>query len=369
MTNTAAAAEGVDVAFVLVRGEHDHEPELHAEVKLDGAPLPYRALTDGEMLLPALRAWLTAHPEVERALRAVVERGDAVGGDASLRPIVAAAGGRCDEDCRHLLIWYRSTTAEGEQEPTSKRGEIDRAYEAAREAIPREVEALSRRWSKSAQPLRTGFLLFHLDFAPGQSRAVTVRYEQRATEDRSARVNTTYRFVYLLSPARRWASFGPLDISVRAPPRVDLTASLPLRRDGDAYHASLPTLPDGELTISTMSRDGLWFGWSDPAGYWALVLAAMGLGALGIGAATGKWWQDRRGRAWQGALLRIFVAGPLAAAVSFAALVLLASAFPPHALGYGYGAFFGGALLVLLSLPAGAAASFIAAAIHARRGR
>src|SRR5262249_42708789 len=79
MTNAGAAVESDDIAFVYVREDRDADPIPSAVVEVDGAPIPVRHESDGEVLAPALRAWLAAHPEVERALRAVADRGESVG--------------------------------------------------------------------------------------------------------------------------------------------------------------------------------------------------------------------------------------------------------------------------------------------------
>ncbi len=114
-----------------------------------------------------------------------------------------------------------------------------------------------------------------------------------------------------------------------------------------------------------MSLDGLWFGMSDHAGYWAILAGAMAAAAFAVGGATGRPRPDAP--RWRRVLVPLLVAGPLAAVVNAAVLVLLLNAFPTRALGYGYGGVAVGALLVLLSLPAGAAASVAWAAYRARR--
>lgn len=357
--------EGADVAFVYLRPDGDHDAK--ARVEIDGAPVEAKAQSDAEVLEPALRDWLAAHKDVDQALHAVVDKGDSIAGDPSLRDPVAAAGGRCDyDDCRALLSWYRWVQDYDEDRPV-RHAEDDRIYFAAHEAIPGEVEALAKRWSATHDRPRLGFLRFHLDMVAGQRRTVTVRYEQRATRDRAKHVNETFTFDYLLSPAKQWASFGPLDVTVHAPPDLDFSSPFPLKPEGDAYRASLPTLPEGELSFSLRSRQNLWFGWADTGNYWIVLTAGMLGSAIAVGAGTGRWWQQRR--RWVSALLRLFAAGPLAASVSFAVLVLLSIAFPPHALGFGYGGLVGGALLVLLSIPVGAVASFVSAAVRARRAQ
>jgi hypothetical protein len=366
MTNGGDAAESADIAFAYVRGERDGDSTPKATVQADGANVPFRAVTDAELLLPTLTAGPTAHPEIDQQLAATVAKGDAVGGDRALSEPVRAAGGSCFDDCRHLVMWYRTIKGPADEDDRpSKRAEEDRVYEAAREAIPREVDALIKAFSTDHGMPRLGFVLFRADFAPHQKRAITVRYEQRATLDRAKHVNDTYRFDYLLSPASRWASFGALDVSVRVPADASFSSALAFRGEGDTYHASLPSLPAGELRFEVTSRRGLWFGWDKYDAYWFLCLAVAAITSIGLGAATGRLWPLRS--LYERLLLRFFVGGALAGVVTLAAVVLLAAAMPTHALGFGYGAAIGIFMLIGASLPVGAIASLVAGAIRDRK--
>jgi hypothetical protein len=365
LTNTGAAAEGADVAFAFVRGERgDHDPAAHASIEADGAPLELRAMTDAALLDPKLRAWLEAHPEVDEELRSPdveVHRG-------RLRALVADAGGRCDFDCGRLLAWHRSVTGDDEHR-LSTTAEDEALLGAAREAVPAAADELMARWSTLARErrdARLGFLLFHLDFQPGQTRNVTVHYEHHAEADRSAFVNTLYGFDYLLSPARRWAGFGTLDVSVRVPKNVQFRSGpMRFRDEGDTRRLTLRGLPDGEMHFDVMSLDGLWLGMTEPGGYWAILIVALAPTAIGVGAAAGRLWAGAS--RWRRILLHLFAAGPLSAACSLAVLVLLGVVFPRHALGSGYGPLLGVALLIILAVPAGALASAASAARKARR--
>ena len=74
------------------------------------------------------------------------------------------------------------------------------------------------------------------------------------------REGTTYwtqEFTYLLSPARHWAEFGSLDITIRTPEPVPyiVRSSLPLREAEErCYTAHFDSLPDGELTFTLADR-------------------------------------------------------------------------------------------------------------------
>jgi hypothetical protein len=91
---TAAAAESADVAFAFVRavaGPRGLE-NVSAAVELDGAPLAFDVVTDGQILEPRLHAWIEAHPGLEAALRAAAT--DAPG-DAAPDRLLREAGSPC----------------------------------------------------------------------------------------------------------------------------------------------------------------------------------------------------------------------------------------------------------------------------------
>jgi hypothetical protein len=371
LTNTGTAAEAADVAFAFGRGERGGDPAARATLEADGAPLPFRALTDAGLLEPKLRAWLEAHPEVDRELGAEGHEGGDAGADeappARLRALVADAGGKCRPDCHRLLAWYRAAPAGDDEHRLLSDAEEEALLDAAREAVPAAVAELTARWSAlagSRADARLGFLLFRLDLRPGQTRTVTVRYEHLAGADRAAHVNPTYGFDYLLGPARRWAGFGPLDVSVHVPPRTRFTSRTAFRREGDTYRTVLPGLPDGDLRFEAMSLDGLWLGMTEPDGYWAILAFAIASTAIAIGVAAGRVWAGAS--RLKRLLLPLLAAGPVSAACSLAVLVVLLVAFPPEALGFGYEGILRGGLLVLLAAPVGALSSAAAAAWKAR---
>jgi hypothetical protein len=218
-------------------------------------------------------------------------------------------------------------------------------------------------WSELTGSRPLVFLLFHLDFAPGQTRTVSVGYMQEAGWDRVVNVNTTFTFEYLLSPAKRWASFGPLDIRVHVPPGTRVTSpTTAFTREGDVHAAAFATLPPGELTFSVMSTRGLWFGLAGTGAYWSILIAAQLIAVTAIGIATGGLWQQSGCKA---AIFRILGAGFLGAAGVAAVAFLALACFPGH--GLGYGGFFGAAGLVLLAAPTCVAVSFVAARSRWRR--
>jgi hypothetical protein len=362
LTNPGAAPAAGDVTFAVVRGEHEDDPTERIALEVDGAPVEPRALRAADRLAPLLIAWFETHPDVPRQLADPAVPPDA----AELRRRVEAAGGRCGAGCSGLLAWHTNSVAD-EDERLSKDLADDVIVGAAREAIPAAVEALERGLGvegSSGAAERIGYLVFPLAILPGRTSTVTARYVQLASVDHAAEANATHAFDVLLSPARRWAGFGPLDVTVRVPDHTRFRSPVPFAREGDTYQAALPGLPDGELRFEVMPLDGLWFGMTGRAGYWALLVVAMALAAVGAGAAAGSVWGP--GVRFRRVLVPLATAGPIAAVCNFALFVVLFGAFPDGALGFGTAGLVRGLLLVALSLPVGALAS---AACTVRRRR
>jgi hypothetical protein len=201
---------------------------------------------------------------------------------------------------------------------------------------------------------RLAWLVFRLDFTPGQARTVEVRYAQLPSRDLAERVNPTYAYDYLLSPARSWASFGPLHLRVRAPAGTALLSStIPLARDGEGYRAELAGLPDRELSFTVMSTAGLWFGMSTSGGYLRLVALALALLTLPAAWLGGRLL--RRASPASSTVWITFAGGGLVFGLGLAALLLVDRITPRRAFGFGYGGAFTLAGLLLLCVLVGMA--------------
>ena len=358
MTNGGAAIASMDVAFVMVVAEHAEsrgDPAglvPHAGITLDGAEVPFQIVTDGEAIAPALDAWLAAHEGVEHELQRLTAPGmdPHFAETAELRKLVPACTGECDE----LLRWYRQSDA-------AKRGPF--ARRAAELAIPDEVAKLQGGWSTLGQRRPLAWLMFHVDVAAGATRTVMVTYEHRAGTNASLGVNETFTYDYLLSPAKRWSSFGPLHVSIRPPPDTRVLGSLPLTLENGVYRAEFPTLPAGELSLQIMSTKGLLFGMTTPTGYWTLLIAVVVLLTLALSVRLGRMWRSAPTR--RGVVLRcIFVTGPVLGAANAGVMWLAGTVFPRHALGIGYGP---GLSMMLLYVVAGVAG--IVVSVLASRAR
>jgi len=133
------------------------------------------------------------------------------------------------------------------------------------------------------------YFTFDVPLSAGASGELVVSYRARAAYDRVRYAHLVHNYQYLLLPAQGWASFGPLEIEVRAPAGTEyyFAANLPFRWEDGAHRASLDTLPGENLTFAVMSRAGILFGWLQPGPYlWMAFLVVMLL-AAGVGAGLG----------------------------------------------------------------------------------
>ena len=100
-------------------------------------------------------------------------------------------------------------------------------------------------------------LTYTVEFPAWGTREVAVAYLSSSYGLREGTTYWTQEFTYLLSPARHWAEFGSLDITIRTPERVPyiVRSSLPLREAEErCYTAHFDSLPDGELTFTLYPR-------------------------------------------------------------------------------------------------------------------
>lgn len=296
LTNPGAAGD-LEAAFVYLYpnkwrppGQTMTRPYDDGAISVDGSPASFRVVSEAEVLEPELEAWLAANPRIEAALREIVPHAFSASDtkflwvkerENRLPRLVAAAGGRCDGGCGGLIWWY--CLAHGYREDDRRRW----VGPAAQEAIPGIVLPMTRDWSTLDEKFfwsrRMEWLRFRLDFAAGQTRTVTVRYKHRPGEDYYTRVNPTFRYDFLLAPARSWAGFGPLAVSVELPQRTLFASPSPFTGEGDHHGVVLPEPQDGELRFEVMTLRGLWFGVAGPEFYWYILMIAAALTTLAVG--------------------------------------------------------------------------------------
>jgi hypothetical protein len=362
MTNGDGAAADAEVAFVIVEAEDAPRPlpEPHPSITLDGTPVAFQIVDETQAIEPALDAWLTAHPE----LRPVLDRLSAASteqGEADVAELRRRVPG-CANACGDLPRWYRMKE---HPRPSDTAEDLRQAVVgAAGVAIPDDLAGM-RSWSTLSADRPLLWLTFHLDFPPHATRSVIVRYDHAAGDDQSMGVNQTFTYDYLLSPARRWASFGPLSVAIHTPPSTSLTAGLPFTHDAETYRADLPRLPDGELSFAVMSTKGLLFGMTQPAGYWGILIALTAGITFPLSVRLGRAWARTRSRLGLGLLCSFGTAFAVVIADG-AAIFLAGAAFPARALGFGYGPALGLILLLVASTIGGIMTSIVSA-LRARR--
>lgn len=198
--------------------------------------------------------------------------------------------------------------------------------------------------AQRAVPMR-----FTVELLPGP-QTIRVRYQAEATSNRSANQPTRYwQFSYILAPARTWASFGGLDLTIVLPPGWNAATVPALSRDGDRLIGSFAELPAAALAMTVQA----------PAGWLYWLLFSLGWLIFGLALLGGAFfcWQGGRARG------RTAQAGwPLALGLGllWALAVLLTGFFlilappaviaPQQAGAYGYGSVFAGFGVVLLSV-------------------
>lgn len=207
---------------------------------------------------------------------------------------------------------------------------------------------------------------FKLDVPAGASGALEVKYTHHAAEDRNRHAHWIYHYQYLLLPAKGWASFGPLEITVK-PAGGDLyfASTLPLQLEGGEYRATFPGLPDQNLAFGVMSKQGLVGNMADPAPYYGfsfVVLIALAV-LVGIGAG---WLSARvRRRGWAiatGVAAGAVVGGFADMLLAFGVLALL-----PALRDQGYSNAFVGIGQFMVALPVTMVVAGVTAAIRHRR--
>lgn len=196
---------------------------------------------------------------------------------------------------------------------------------------------------------------FTLDVPPGRHE-LSIAYTASAMRHHHGEPTVLHQFAYVLSPARAWAGFANLDVTVRLPPGWAAGTSPPLTWDHDALHAVFPGVPADAIALTVQA----------PAGAYALLrpagLAVFALVALGGGLAVYLRTRSRERRRLQAGKLPSGLAAfgrALAWSLGFVATGVFAIFGPDLALPpgqedhYGYGQGFAailvgfGAILVL----------------------
>jgi len=202
-------------------------------------------------------------------------------------------------------------------------------------------------------------LLFRATLARGVHE-LAVSYTMRPSEYHGPEVYRDWQVGYVLAPARSWASFRRLDVTVELPAGWDAATSLAMTREGDRLSARFDGVPADTLAITVRHP----LDASEPEG---VGLAAVLAGSVPL--LLAGWWAGRAAarRRWSGGhaavatLALVVVGGALVAALAAAAMTLLLPAPDPAQVSrtWSYGGGYGEVGIVLLGLWGGALAAVV----------
>ena len=124
-------------------------------------------------------------------------------------------------------------------------------------------------------------LAFEVIIPPGESE-LRVRYEEQG-KTTFARPTMYRQFAYILAPARSWAGFGGLNVTIHVPKEWLVVCSPDLERDGSVWRGSFNSIPADSIGITLRPRI--------PAGYTIIrrtgLPLTIGMAVIGLGIC---WW-------------------------------------------------------------------------------
>lgn len=91
---------------------------------------------------------------------------------------------------------------------------------------------------------------------PTGRHELAVSYNAEPVQDHLGSV-MLYQFGYVLSPARTWAGFGGLDLTVHVPAGWRIAVTPALIREGDTLRGSFPTVPADAIALTVQAPTGL----------------------------------------------------------------------------------------------------------------
>ena len=136
------------------------------------------------------------------------------------------------------------------------------------------------------QPKATSAIGFVAVIPPGR-HTLTASYQGEAGTHLYGDPTVYRQFGYTLAPARAWAGFGNLDVTVQVPAGWYAAAAPHLDREGDTLRGQFDSVPADFLTITVQAPEGAAY---KPVTYSTLALLALTV-LLGL---IGSWWLGRR---------------------------------------------------------------------------
>ena len=112
-----------------------------------------------------------------------------------------------------------------------------------------------RYWLPREKALPTRFKLV---IPPGRHDLV-ISYEAEAVINTDGDPTVYQQFGYVLSPARSWAGFGGLDLTVYVPSGWDAAITPALEREGDTLRGTFTTVPADAVAITVQAPVVLYF--------------------------------------------------------------------------------------------------------------
>ncbi|MBQ7387623.1 MAG: hypothetical protein IJW03_05615 [Clostridia bacterium] len=95
---------------------------------------------------------------------------------------------------------------------------------------------------------------YEITLGPGESLTNTVTAPLYPSIDGDYEP-PVYQYIYLLSPAKSWASFGTLDIYINTPYYITRSSLEGFEKSENGYEAHLSSLPDSELDFSLSASE------------------------------------------------------------------------------------------------------------------
>ncbi|HHT02369.1 MAG TPA: hypothetical protein GXZ96_06775 [Firmicutes bacterium] len=296
MKNPSEQLLVLPVLFVALADQQD------VQVVVDGSSLSVESFSMADVLMPQVQTWCAEHPALVNRLTALAVQTTRQGNEmeAVIEELQAAGvDGASERQAQDLSDYCYWLAQESDPVPYSI------VMDAAQALFPTRVAEMEAGWvgermgfldpvngqSYSAQsyggPQAIRFTEFEISFRPGQERLLQVSYEMAAAVDRVKRLNEIYNYQYLFHPARAWAGYGQLRVSVQAPKNIYWASNLPFEEvrsagRGTKLEMAYPQLPGGNLAIAVMEKGALGSGAITGEGVFGFVAGSL-LGKNPIG--------------------------------------------------------------------------------------
>lgn len=153
------------------------------------------------------------------------------------------------------------------------------------------------------QQQRLIVLCFETQFPAGGERTVTVKYAMSGSMDSVKTQKPVYSYAYLLNPAKGWAGFRDLNIRIVPPKEAPnlVAGSLSFKKSpGGAYTASLPSLPQNDLTFSLCESQRIEPKQTGLSGSTLFLLGAAALAVIVAVCLTVRYLRKRKRKREQG---------------------------------------------------------------------